>query len=566
MRRFAALAAAVMLAVALAVPAMAANSIKNIQSRSIVAADGSCQVEMNVTFRLDYAVDDPTFPVPGNARDVQVQGANVRTRRSGDVLQADLSRFVGGVAGEYTLNIRYSVSELLSFNEKEQLELHLPLLSGFQYPVQAMDFTINLPQPLDAATDPVSFYSGYHQESIQSSLTFSIEGNVVSGQLTQELKDHETLTMLLAAPEGMFPQAQVKEWSISFDDIAMYVLTGIAFVYWLVFLRCAPARRIHSASSPEGFSAGELGSVLIAEGADLTMMVLSWAQLGYVLIHLDQRDRVVLHKRMEMGNEQSAFQRRVFQMLFGKRRMVEGNSLFYAKLCRRVASMKPELRSFYRKDSGNVTVFRLLCAAVSLFGGASLGMALAGQAWLAVVLVILFSVLGAVSSLLIQGFTKGLHLRHRERLWLGLGLSLFWLALGLLAGEMIVALWMVFTQLLGGLAASYGGRRTALGRQTMGRILGLRKYLRSGSKADRQRILRSQPEYYFSMAPTAVALGVDGAFAKSFGGKRLVSCPYLTTGMDAHMSAAEWNGLLRQTVKLLDERQKQLYLEQLLRK
>lgn len=566
MRKVAAWVAVFLLTAALAVPALAASGIQAMDSRATVTADGSCQVELNVTLRLEQPVENLTFPVPGNAKSVQVQGTSVSTHRDGDVLQAELSRFVGGAVGDYTLNIRYRVDDLVSVNEKGQTEMHLPMLSGFSYPIQAMSFTVSLPQSLEDAVDPVSFYSGYHQLGIGSSLSFTVSGNTVSGQLTQPLKDHETLTMLLLAPEGMFPQAKTSRWGIRFDDIAMYVLTGLALVYWLVFLRCAPARRGSSATAPEGMTAGELGCALIGQGADLTMMVLSWAQLGYVLIYLDGRNHVTLHKRMEMGNERSRFERKVFHMLFGKRRAVEGSSLFYANLFRRVSAMKPELLGFYRPHSGNATVFRWLCAGVALFGGGSLGMALAGQAWLAYVLAVFFAMGAFASGFLMQGFIRGLHLRRKDCLFLGLGLSGFWLAVGWLSGETIAAVWMVAVQLLGGLAAGYGGRRTGTGRQAMGRILGLRKYLRSGSKADRQRILRSRPEYYFSMAPAAVALGVDNAFAKSFGGKRLVSCPYLTTGMDAHMTALEWNQLLRRAVKLLDARQKQLFIERLLQK
>ena len=68
-----------------------------------------------------------------------------------------------------------------------------------------------------------------------------------------------------------------------------------------------PLWRIRCTAAPAGLTAGELGSRLVHKGADLTMMVLSWAQLGYLLITMDESGRVFLHKRMEMGNERSAF-------------------------------------------------------------------------------------------------------------------------------------------------------------------------------------------------------------------------------------------------------------------
>ena len=47
---------------------------------------------------------------------------------------------------------------------------------------------------------------------------------------------------------------------------------------------------------------------------------------------------------------------------------------------------------------------------------------------------------------------------------------------------------------------------------------------------------------------------------------RLSGCPYLTTGMDGHLTASDWSKLLRRAVNILDERQKRLPLEQLLKK
>lgn len=96
----------------------------------------------------------------------------------------------------------------------------------------------------------------------------------------------------------------------------------------------------------------------------------------------------------------------------------------------------------------------------------------------------------------------------------------------------------------------------------MSEILGLRRYLKTVPKEELQRILRSNPEYYYRMAPYALALGVDKAFARQMGNLRLSECTYLTTGMDGHLTAREWNGLLREVVKALDAQQQYMALKQ----
>ena len=67
------------------------------------------------------------------------------------------------------------------------------------------------------------------------------------------------------------------------------------------------------------------------------------------------------------------------------------------------------------------------------------------------------------------------------------------------------------------------------------------------------------------MAPYALALGVDAAFARRFGQLKLDRCPYLTTGMDGHRTAEEWNELMCRTMDAMDWRYRQLSSERLRR-
>ena len=76
-----------------------------------------------------------------------------------------------------------------------------------------------------------------------------------------------------------------------------------------------------------------------------------------------------------------------------------------------------------------------------------------------------------------------------------------------------------------------------------------------------QRILQQNPDYYYALAPYAMALGVDRVFAKQFGKQQLPQCTYMTTGMDGHATAREWNQLLREAVAAMDERQQRLVWE-----
>lgn len=564
MRRFLTALAVMLVLLTLATGALAASQATGIQSSTTVSSDGSCTVNLSLSVHLDEAVAKPTFPLPGKARNVTVNTSRAKTTRNGELLEVDLSGFIGNLTGDYTLSIQYTLPGAVAKDSHNRLILTLPLLCSFAYPVQSMSFTVTLPGgELTAQPD---FTSTYHQSQVESNLTWTVTGSQITGSLTKPLKDRDSLTMTLEVPEEMFPQKQTLAWTLNLDDIAMAVFSVLAVLYWIFFLRCLPPRRVRRTTPPEGFNAGQLGSVLTGQGTDLTMMVLNWAQLGYILIQMQDNGRVLLHKRMEMGNERSQFELHSFRALFGKRRMVDSSSYHYAQLCRKVAGQAPNTHDLFLPQSGNPRLFRLLAAGIGLFGGTSMGAAFAGDSGARWFLVILFALLGALGAWQIQNGAKSLHTRSRVPGIRALVISGLWIVLGFWSGEPNVAVSVVLSQLLAGLMAAYGGRRSELGKLTIAQILGLRRYLKTAPRGELQRLCRGNPEYFHAMIPYAMALGVDKAFARRFGASRLPRCPYLTTGMDGHMTAAEWCQLMRRAVESMDARQKQLAWERLLKR
>lgn len=560
MRRIILLFLSCFLIVSLAVNVLAATSASSMTYSAAVAADGSCQVTVDMVVHMESAVNELSFPLPLKAKNVTLNGSSAKTQRSGDLLLLPLSQVLGGALGDFSLRIQYHLSDVVAYSNSK-LMMELPILSGFSYPIDAFSFTIRLPDSLEKP-DP-TFISGYYQQNTDANLEYTASGSMITGSSRIQLKDLETLSLSLPVTEALFPQSPTALWTVGVEEVAMAVLAGLAVIYWLVFLRCAPLRRIRATTAPEGFHPGSLGSALIGQGLDLTMMVLGWAQQGYILLHLEDSGRVTLHKRMSMGNERSPLEGRIFRSLFGKRNMVDGTGYHYALLCRKVAAMNPEIRELYLRSTGNPRVFRFLAAGIGVLGGLSLGGALAGEALLAFVVKFFFAALGGIAAWFIQDWVKGLHLRHRTGMWIRFVCCGVWLLLGVAAAEFHVAAFIVAGELLAGLAAAYGGRRTHLGRTTASEILGLRRYLRTVSPKELQRITVAHPEYFFSLAPYALALGADSTFAKLFGSKRIPACPYLTTGMDGHLSAWEWRELLQRAVTSLDARQQKLPLERL---
>lgn len=561
MRRAAAAFAAILLLICTALPVYAQTGATGLEFFATVSDDGSCAVTARLSLHLDSPVEKLTFPLPKNAHSISVNGISASTSRQGDRLLVDLSGMVGSVAGDVSLTISYTLPDIVALTEGK-LVLTLPMLCGFDYPVDGVSFSITLPGEVPGKP---TFTSTYHQTLIEQSTNFTVSGNQIVGNLTTGLMDSDWLTVTLSVSNEMFPQGSGPiVFSLDMMDLSMILCAVAAVLYWLLTMRCLPPRLLRRSAPPDGVNAGDMAAALTHGKSSLTMMVVQWAQLGYILIQLDDNGRVLLHKRMNMGNERSQYENRIFRSLFARRGIVDGTGLHYAQLARKVAAGKPGIHGLFQRKSGNPAVFRLLAALIGGLGGVVLGSTLGADSVFEGLLATLLAVLGAVSAWFIQEGGKCLHLRVKTPLWVALGLCAVWLVLGTMAGEFPTAAGVALGELFAGIAAAYGGQRTEVGKQALEQSLGLRRFLKTATKEDLQRILRTNPDYFYTLAPYALALGVDRAFAKRFGAIRLSACPYLTAGMDGHMTALEWSKVLHDAVHTLDERQNQLFWERLL--
>ena len=534
------------------------NSASAYTTTATVSPTGSCQVVMSVTIRLDQPVPSLLFPLGPDVSNVALNGGHASTTTVGGITCIKLN-YLRNQVGTFPIILQYTVPNIVETDEDGVQSVKVPLLSGFKYPVEQMSFNITMPGSFE---DEPRFFSGYHEQDIERILDVSVSGVTISGSVTAPLKDSETMYMQLIAPEGMFPLAVEAGESIFFDQIAMGVCTALALLYWLATMRRKPALPGRHPTPPEGLSAGSIGSYLVHANSDLTMMVIHWAQMGYLQIHLDQRDRVILHKKMEMGNERSMFEGKCFASLFSKGNKIDAASGRYARLCQQTADASRRHAAGLLPQSGNPKVFRLLACGVGLFAGVAMGDSIgSSSAVMRVFWMILMAVFSAFACWRIQQGMSRLHLRGKQELFVSLGYAVGLVLVSLLCGAVLYGVIAAVWALLSGFMAAYGGRRTENGLQICMEILGLRRFLRSASAGELQRILRSNPEYFYELAPFALALGVDRRFARQFGAIRLPSCRWLQADSasrrspEDRMTPVQWCNLLRRTVDLMNRSQ-----------
>lgn len=539
----------------LSLPVAAATGLTGLQNQTAVAADGSCRVSLTIGLHLDSSVSELSFPLPLQAQDITLNGSHVWLQKQDGALQLPLSV---SAAGDYTFSVQYSLPGQLE-KSGSKLLLSLPLLHRFSYPIENFSLTLTLPGPV---TGRPEFVSGYHQADTDRLISHSIMGNTVVCTALETLKDHETLTMTLEVDPELFPNAMTDGAHYNVWDSASLCLAVLALLYYLLTLLPRLPRRTRCYCAPDGISAGDVGTCLTGRGTDLSMLVMSWAQAGYLCMELDRKGRVLLHRRMEMGNERSRYEVDCFHALFGKRATVDGTGYHYATLCRKMHRYSPLLRQLFLPSSGNVRLLRLLCCAAAACGGVSLavriGTSAAGQVLLSIVLLPLCAGAGWC----IQSGGPSLPLRDRRPVYGALLCSGLWALVGLLCSSP-TAVPMVLFQLAAGLAVAFGGRRSELGRRGLSQLLGLRHYMQRSDSFELQRLLQVNPNYFYELAPYALAMGVDRKFARRFGRIELPDCSFLITPQ-SQLTPVKWMECLRRCADTLDERQRRLPMERLL--
>ena len=193
-RMFSLLCAVVLLAGCLCIPASAESAASSVDMLCTVNSEGDCLVTMTVNLRLEAAMDKLQFPLPANAKNISLNGSPVSTSRGSAATLVDISKLSQDYVGDVSMRFEYTIPEAVQItkvnegqkNEDWKLMLSIPLLSGFDYPVESLSFTITMPP--GKITERPSLTSIYRQASIESDIPFKVAGSQIIGSTKTDRK------------------------------------------------------------------------------------------------------------------------------------------------------------------------------------------------------------------------------------------------------------------------------------------------------------------------------------------------------------------------------------------
>lgn len=529
-------------AAAEAIPASGSGTITSCEITATVNTQGTAQVSGVVKLHLAESTTRLVIPLGKGASNCVVNGVRLSIRNENGIPSVSL-RNKDGLIGDLQINMTYQLSKCV--NADGILELPV-LANSYAYPIEALSFHVTMPG--EFAANP-TFKSGYLGEDVDNYMEVVVDGPLIHGKLLEPLRDHDSLSMFLETPETMFFRRSAGGTTLRAVNITAAVLGALMVLYWLLRLYWKPVRVRFQSHPPMGETAGEAGALLTGGNISFSLMVISWAQMGYLTI---QKGRdVILHKRMDMGNERSELEIQAFNQLFRKRRSVSATGGDFQYLRAKIEGRRPRIGGQFSPSSGNPMVLRSLGVLLGMTAGIGLGDAVLPPMTVRFLPIILFALAGAWGGWEMQAGLHALVSRDKQPVFCGAASLIGFIVLGVMGQQLPLAAACVLLECLSGFATMFGGRRTEDGRRTVQGELGMIRFFRWEYKERLQTFQYQNPSYYYDLAPYALALGADKAFAKRFEKLSLPPCSYLRCPVKGS-TAADWYPVLRETVDLMD--------------
>lgn len=441
----------------------------------------------------------------------------------------DADQYVSGAKSyhyTYTMQLRD-----LDLNGFQAFYLNL-VGDGWEMPIGQVRFSITLP---NGWPEGVEFYSGYNGNEAATDVIYRIDGNTLSGTFGN-LSEYQALTIYQPLPDGYFTFIPPTDYSVIAIGVLAAMSILIAFIY-LRFGRDEKAVETVEFNPIPGISSAQTGFIYdgFVDTKDVISLIIEWAYKGYLSITEDETGKnFTLTKLMDINPNDIRAEKTLFNALFAGRDVVtkaELQNSFYISLMNAKTDI---LRHFQGTKARNVfsnaaTGFKVLTGIITMI---PVGLLIASQVYLSTYQIELAMIAGAVTAVFGSILTIAVALLVKR--WpamkpitrslglIGVGILTFFIVFIFLgAALMLSTAWWKVILTLALTAANIGfvsvmDRRTELGTEYLGKILGLKNFIEVAEKDKLEMLVHDDPTYFYKILPYAYVLNVSDVWSKKF--------------------------------------------------
>lgn len=392
-------------------------------------------------------------------------------------------------------------------------------------------------------SENMEFISGAYGSTDTELVNWSIENDVVmgdtvvqviSGEITRPLMAGEGVTLRILLPEGYFSGEKTNDWMLFAMILLIFISPAVSLTLWFLFGRDPKVVRTVEFYPPEGIDSAKAGYIIdgYVDSKDMVGLILEFANKGYLIIEEDGKD-FILRKNKALPTSAEAYERTMFDGLFeegGEVSVKELSGSFYPNLIKAQNQLQ---KSFVKKKKQRIftrysLISRFIAGLLMIMPLLAFNFLGTGYVYRPVEYGFLISIAAVTALVLYFVFILQFDRRHSMSLGKKIAgriipgvLLAVCLIVQLLYGSIYVGLpQYVFAAVAASLVCFTSTvimkKRTAYGASMLGKILGLKEFIRKAELNRIKQLVHNDPAYFYNTLPYAYVFGITDVFAEKF--------------------------------------------------
>lgn len=435
----------------------------------------------------------------------------------------------------------------LGFDGLQMLFMNLVDDYAWDTDTESCSFMITMPKPFDPEKISMASPEGMmYGTGTKGNLTVEVMGNVIRGSYKGLIQNNEGLTINVMLDNDYFKFEDFNRYG-TISSIISGILAIIAAVVFFIVGKDERLIQTVEFNAPEGLNSAEVGTIIDEEPNvnDVVSLILDWGRKGYITIE-ETEDNLILHKVKDADEYLEGYERSLFEGVFrGKetRNVSSMKNSFYKKIERCQEDIR---RKFNRKTTKLISdgskiaqiVMTPLCAIpmclIMILCWYRVYREIAPMIVLSVAVTIAISIGVVITSYYVK---KKYINKLLVKILLLIGAIIFFafpvfaltLVLEHLKIKPVYTIITIVLTIIMVLVTSFMKKRTPYGNEMLGKVTGLREFIRVAEEDRLKALQEEDPMYFYNILPYAYAFGLTNVWNDHFKNIAIPDCTFYSS-------------------------------------